>query len=212
MVEQRVKPTREPGLDRHTRILVAAARTFAEVDYAEAKMDDIAARAGSTKQTVYTRFGSKEALYRACVEREGDLLRRWLFSVYDATASLPWDARMHAGIVAFFQYAAQHPDGFKVLFDQRSTNGTRDGDLVQQVFVPRIAGEIAAYRREHGHDGGPQSAEFLAAMIVGLGIAGITQCLRNDGDLTRAGELAAAAAVQLVQVDVALFDAIDRSS
>ena len=47
------------------RILEAAASVFLEEGFARAKMDEIASRAGITKQTVYARFPSKNALFGA---------------------------------------------------------------------------------------------------------------------------------------------------
>jgi TetR/AcrR family transcriptional repressor of mexJK operon len=49
-------------------ILEAAARVFFESGYADASMDEIAREAGVSKQTVYSHFGAKEALF-------GDFIR-----------------------------------------------------------------------------------------------------------------------------------------
>lgn len=45
-------------------------------------MDVIAAEADATKPTLYARFGSKEALFEAAVEREYELRKQRLFSAY----------------------------------------------------------------------------------------------------------------------------------
>jgi AcrR family transcriptional regulator len=47
------------------RILEEAANVFLEKGFARAKMDEIASRAGITKQTIYARFPSKKALFGA---------------------------------------------------------------------------------------------------------------------------------------------------
>lgn len=49
-------------------ILEAATDAFLEAGYGAATMDDIAARAQVSKQTIYHHFGSKEALFAAIVE------------------------------------------------------------------------------------------------------------------------------------------------
>jgi TetR/AcrR family transcriptional repressor of mexJK operon len=60
---------------KHAAILAAATRAFLDRGYAAAAMDDVARDAGVAKQTVYTHFGSKAALFRAIVDAlAGDLL------------------------------------------------------------------------------------------------------------------------------------------
>jgi TetR/AcrR family transcriptional repressor of mexJK operon len=54
-------------VDKRTAILEAALDVFAEVGYAAANVDTIAARAGVAKPTVYNHFGDKEALFRSVI-------------------------------------------------------------------------------------------------------------------------------------------------
>ncbi len=53
---------------RPTEIVAAALGVFAERGFAAARLDDIAARAGITKGTLYLYFPNKEALLKAAVE------------------------------------------------------------------------------------------------------------------------------------------------
>lgn len=55
---------------RRDSIADAAFALFAERGYADTRVDDVAARAGVAKGTVYLYFDSKEALFRAVVERQ----------------------------------------------------------------------------------------------------------------------------------------------
>jgi AcrR family transcriptional regulator len=55
---------------RPAEILTAALAVFAERGFAAARLDDVAARAGITKGTLYLYFDGKEALFKAVV-REG---------------------------------------------------------------------------------------------------------------------------------------------
>ena len=50
------------------RLLDAATAVFAEEGFEGATMEAIAARAGTTKPTLYARFGSKEELFAAVYE------------------------------------------------------------------------------------------------------------------------------------------------
>lgn len=56
---------REWKLQRHEVILEAAFEEFAAKGYAEARLDDVAERAGIAKGTIYLYFKSKELLFRA---------------------------------------------------------------------------------------------------------------------------------------------------
>jgi AcrR family transcriptional regulator len=54
--------------DRLDRILDAAREAFATRGFAATTMDDIAQRVGISRSAIYTRFETKEALFRALVE------------------------------------------------------------------------------------------------------------------------------------------------
>ena len=91
--------------DRPAEIISAAVVTFAERGYAATRLDDVAARAGVSRATVYLYFRSKEDLFKAVVRQlivplvEGkssvdasptssaDLLRRFIGSVPEAIES-----------------------------------------------------------------------------------------------------------------------------
>ena len=69
------KPRKEQIPSGKSRAIVeAAARVFLEMGYGAASMDAIAAEAGVSKQTVYSYFGSKEALFEAIIEVKCDEL------------------------------------------------------------------------------------------------------------------------------------------
>jgi AcrR family transcriptional regulator len=57
-----------PKDQRRERIIWAAKSMFLEKGFDAANMDDVAARAGTTKPTVYAHFETKEALFAAVVE------------------------------------------------------------------------------------------------------------------------------------------------
>ena len=61
------------GEKAREHILWAAKNTFLELGFERASMDEIAARAQTSKRTLYAHFQSKENLYLAVVEMVGDL-------------------------------------------------------------------------------------------------------------------------------------------
>ncbi|WP_020167735.1 MULTISPECIES: TetR/AcrR family transcriptional regulator [Methylotenera] len=54
---------------RYEAFLAAAAEVFQEMSFDQATMDEIAARVGSSKATLYRYFDSKEALFMALIQR-----------------------------------------------------------------------------------------------------------------------------------------------
>jgi AcrR family transcriptional regulator len=75
-----------PGL--RGRILELAERVFAEQDFHEVRMDDVARRCGVAKGTLYLYFPSKRELYLAVRLAGVDRLRRALDGAAGATSSL----------------------------------------------------------------------------------------------------------------------------
>jgi len=61
------------GLPLPEAILRGAIQTFFERGFEKASMDEVAARASTTKRTVYAHFGSKEELFRAALARAVEL-------------------------------------------------------------------------------------------------------------------------------------------
>jgi AcrR family transcriptional regulator len=75
---------------RPPEILDAALLVFAEKGFAGARMEDIAARAGVTKGTIYLYFQNKEAVFKSLVR---DSIGTTLQGVLDATRTFDGSAR-----------------------------------------------------------------------------------------------------------------------
>lgn len=97
------RKNRNSELDPRARILAAAAEVFAEIGYAGARVDEIAARAGVNKAMLYYHVGDKDKLYATVltetVDRVPPILRaaiaekdtpaQKLQCVLDTLATLP---------------------------------------------------------------------------------------------------------------------------
>lgn len=79
--------------DRRTEILDVAREVFLKEGYAAASMSAIAARLGGSKGTLYNYFDSKEALFRAHIERECALSAERIFTGADAEGDLAGQLR-----------------------------------------------------------------------------------------------------------------------
>ena len=72
----------ETPTGKHLLIVEAATRVFLDFGYGAASMDAIAAEAGVSKQTVYSHFGAKEALFEAIIEDKCDQLLAPVFEAF----------------------------------------------------------------------------------------------------------------------------------
>jgi AcrR family transcriptional regulator len=98
--------TRIPAAERRARILDAAVEMFAEHGFAEAKMQDIAARAGVVPSVLYDHFGSKRELHITVLELHAEQLReRSLRRLADASA----EDLLRASIANYFEFVEEDP-------------------------------------------------------------------------------------------------------
>jgi AcrR family transcriptional regulator len=200
-----VRPSDEDMLD-------AACAVFAEVGFHAATMDDIAARARTTKPTLYAHFGNKDDLYRQCAEWAAGTLGTQLFQAYAAAADLPLEGQVRAGMFALFDYAAAHPAKFLLLFGadpigtvaaarQRLTGATTE----------EIAGRIRDFTERHDRGRWGISAELCASLIVGLSVEGARYALFNESlNTASAGEFATSFTVAALRhLDPRIAEEID---
>jgi AcrR family transcriptional regulator len=82
------RPPKELAGEVDARILEAARRVFLERGLAGASIDEIAARAGAGKPTIYARFPGKEALFTAVVMRQVETKVTWVERQLHAGGSL----------------------------------------------------------------------------------------------------------------------------
>jgi AcrR family transcriptional regulator len=99
--------------ERRARILDAASRLFAEEGFGGASVERIARGAGVSAPVVYDHFPSKHELFVAVMESARDELTARGTQVMSADA--PAEARVRAGIDAFFTYVEDQPAAARVL-------------------------------------------------------------------------------------------------
>ncbi|MFM0491043.1 TetR/AcrR family transcriptional regulator [Paraburkholderia graminis] len=61
------RPTQDAAFELRERLLSAATQVFRAEGFGAARVEEIAARAGISKTTVYRQFGTKEELFRAAI-------------------------------------------------------------------------------------------------------------------------------------------------
>ncbi|MEV6317000.1 TetR/AcrR family transcriptional regulator [Streptomyces sp. NPDC051776] len=193
-------------------MLDAACTVFAELGFRAATMDDIAARAGTTKPTLYAHLGSKDDLYRRCAEWSAETLGADLSEAFASAVELPLEGQIRAGMTTLFGYAAEHSPKFLLLFGTDPAGPvTTTRDRLAGITTEEIAVRIRDFTERHGRGRWGVSAELCASMIVGLTLEGARYALANASlDASTAGEFATAFTVSALRhIDPAHAEEID---
>jgi AcrR family transcriptional regulator len=189
-------------------MLDAATAVFAAEGFDRANMDVIAARAGTTKPTLYARFGSKGALFAAAVQREYALCKARLFEAYESPeGAMPFRERLHGWIAAYFNFVRERPEGFALISEgERHPASAAVIEYAGREIVERIAELVARISGRNGRRG----ARLIASMITGMLTACARESVRGDDvDLDRAAALCESLLYSALRgVDPDLIDAI----
>jgi AcrR family transcriptional regulator len=136
---------RVPRAVRERQLLALAEGLFAERGYAGASMDELCRRAGVTKPVVYELFGSKDGLFRACLEGSASHLAR---VITDAVRSQSEpEAKLRAGGEAFLRFAADHRVAWEVLYATGEGRFAGEADAIregQAALLRELLAETAA--------------------------------------------------------------------
>lgn len=99
---------RPPDPAKDDAILDGARAAFFENGFAGATMEEVAARAGVSKVTVYKRFADKESLFEAVVRREMSRMQREFETWPYADGSLGERLNAYGSILLRFLFMTQH--------------------------------------------------------------------------------------------------------
>jgi len=212
------KPDRGKTARRSTRnrptdneLLDAACAVIAEVGVDRTTMDTIAQRADTSRVTLYAHFGSRDALVDAVIERELEALTAWMFEIYDNGETMQYGQRARYSVESLFDYARRHPEGFRVLLDNRYDD-SHPGRRLSAALEPRIAERLRANYAERGtpiHGG----ADTLATMLLGISLDIAYRAVIVAGaDIDAACDLAVTASLAVLRaVEPEQLRAIDTS-
>jgi AcrR family transcriptional regulator len=140
------KHGRVPRAVRERQLVELAEELFAERGYAGASMEELCRRAGVTKPVVYELFGSKDGLFRECVDRAVAGLAESIVAAFHAESDP--EAKLRAGGLAFLRFARDN----RVAWDLLSMQG-------------RFADQAATIRRSQ--------AELIRELMAELAPAGV---------------------------------------
>jgi AcrR family transcriptional regulator len=173
-----------PRVHSDATILTAARAEFAASGFSAASMEQIAASAGTTKPTLYTRFGDKEALYERTITERARALIDHLFASYDEAAELSVHAMIDIATRAYLDFFAEEPEDFGLLFyPDRSRPATELADQVLDAIIDGITALVDQVLARSQRKA-PQVARLIAAMMVGAAHNTLRQISHNP-DLNR---------------------------
>lgn len=183
------RPSAQSSRKKHRAILAAATEAFLEAGYGAATMDDIAARARVSKQTIYHHFGSKEFLFAAMIEDRCENFLQPIAQVETDSGDLAGTLRRLG--VAFLEKALT-PDSLALhrLIVAESSRFPELGRLSYESGAKRITERLARYLKAHAGRNGLSISdpELAAEQFFGalLGFLQITAILCNDPGVSAA--------------------------
>jgi AcrR family transcriptional regulator len=132
---------RVPRALRERQLVELGEQLFAERGFAKASMDELARRAGVTKPVIYELFGSKDGLFRACLE---GLALRLADCIADAArAEEGPEARLRAGGLAFLRFASENRVAYELLYEGRFSDAAVSVRKRQAVLILELMRELA---------------------------------------------------------------------
>jgi AcrR family transcriptional regulator len=176
-----VEPRRRVSRERRRELIeAAAAALFAERGFAGARSEDIAGRAGITKQLLYRHFSDKEELYLALLERHREDLGRFA-GVLPAEGSL--EERLRAVLEVWLDYVEEHAYAWKMLF--RDTGGGPGIQAFREEVHARAREVIVEFLRELAVDPLPPDELEPLAELISMGQGSLVLFWIDHPDLER---------------------------
>jgi AcrR family transcriptional regulator len=165
---------RVPRAVRERQLVELGEELFAERGFAKASMDELARRAGVTKPVIYELFGSKEGLFRACLEGLALRLARQIAEA--ARAEQSPEARLRAGGLAFLRFACDNRVAYELLYEGRFSDAAVSVRKRQAALILELMREMAP------EDVDPRELE-LAAHAVNSAYEGVAHWMWDHPDV-----------------------------
>jgi AcrR family transcriptional regulator len=141
----------------------------------------IAERAGVTKPTLYTRFGSKAALYDRVMERIAESVVDALAAAYAGVETATAEEATQSLVRTFFDWVRANPAGFHLLFagDQGAPTGVDHGERALARLTDLVTDACAAFLRGRGMRSGRVTG-LIAANTVGVMYSSARWAVEHD--------------------------------
>jgi len=159
------KQPREVAEKTRKKILAAALKVFAREGFPDARLRDIAARAGATHNLIRHHFGSKDDLWKAVVDNGLRMREARLRQIIDSGQSMDPVDLFKKLIKSHVLFAAQNAELAKILMHSNSrTSPHLDYIIEKQQGVLNITEPIFKKVQEHGYFKGFDHDSFTIYM------------------------------------------------
>lgn len=158
------------------RLLDAAYGLVADAGWTGLRMAHVAERAGVSRQTVYTEFGSKDALGQALVMREVDRFLDGIREVLDEHG-----ADLHAGVRAGIEFTLRTAADNELLKAVLTSQRGGDGELIAHLttrsepLLDTATAMLGAYAAQAWPEVDDFSRELAVECVVRLTVSNIVQ-------------------------------------
>jgi AcrR family transcriptional regulator len=168
--------------DKRDRILAAATAVFAERDFHQVSVSEVAERAGVGKGTLYLYFPTKDALQTESLRASLTGIGEQVQALADRGASL--EDTLRGIVLSILRFFWRRPHLLTVVqrFEQRGGKRARE----RRRRVMETIDEVLA--RHHVGNGGPGRA-LRAAFLLGMARAAILEHAPDDRPETHAGAI-----------------------
>jgi AcrR family transcriptional regulator len=144
------------------RILDAARAEFAAVGFAQAKLADIAGRAGITRPSLLYHFGSKEELYRAVVQ---SCFGRLALALTEAmTANTGFLERLRATHASYAAFMTGEPEVARIVL-RELLDGTGPGAEILMTQIVPVVAQVERFVLAEGRRFVPTGVPVRAAIM-----------------------------------------------
>lgn len=150
--------TTERATERRQQLLKAALEVFAEKDFDDVSVDEVADAAGVSHGLIFQYFGTKKDLYIATVE---PLIEEFRAQI-QPDPELPPPDRLRQSMRSYAQLISEHPDAYRFLM----TRGIGFSEVRKQLEAARLVavGRIAP---QMGLD--PERPEVRVGILAWIG-------------------------------------------
>jgi AcrR family transcriptional regulator len=162
---RRGRPTLAQSAARDSAVLDAATQLFVDRGFADTTMDAVAARAATTKRSIYRRYPDKEALFMAVVEDMTTSFSDALFDEIDAGDSLEQGLELLALRLLDYMVSQSSLSLHRLVKTEAKRHVELARRVHDEIVVAAIADMAAALRKITAVHGGKLKESNAAAQL-----------------------------------------------
>ena len=180
--EARIRPLRERLKEETARAISAAAEeVFATRGLREARMEEIAARAGVSVGTVYNHFQDREALLSELIESRRAELAQRLDKALAECAQQPFEEQLRRFALTVFEHFETHRQFLSIMLESDTARAASPSEAMREIRA-RVETLV---RRGLARKALRHSLAALLPTLLMTAVKGtLIHELRNPGDLT----------------------------